>query len=98
VPIFGNDTTHSNPSRAGMKHKINQTLLDQLETLSAACPNGAYTNACPFRLLNMLSRPARLSLLNDMKLDQVYGLFDLAKGCSCPKDPRRTKTLESNAE
>lgn len=93
MPIYGGNTTRKNPNREGMKQKIDQKLLDELEALCDACPNGRYTNACPFRLLNTLSRPARRSLLKDMHLDQVNGLFDLAEGCACPKDPRKTNSL-----
>ncbi len=77
-----------------MKQKIDQTLLDQLEALCDACPNGRYTKGCPFRLLNTLSRPARRSLLKDMHLDQVGGLFDLAEGCTCPQNPRQASLLQ----
>ncbi|MCZ7592740.1 MAG: hypothetical protein M5U15_11615 [Kiritimatiellae bacterium] len=94
APIYGGDTTRRNPNREGMKQKIDQKLLDELEALCDACPNGRYTNACPFRLLNTLSRGARRSLLKGMHLDQVNGLFDLAEGCACPKDPRQSNIMQ----
>lgn len=81
-----------------MKQKIDQKLLDELETLCDACPKGAYLQGCPFRLLNTLLRPARRSLLKDMDLDQVYGLFDIVEGCACPKDPRRANILQKQSK
>lgn len=84
MPIFGGDTTTNSPDRMGMKQKIDQNLLNQLEQLCDACPNGAYLQGCPFRLLNTLSRASRVSLLKSMTVEQVQGLFDLVDGCACP--------------
>lgn len=93
MPNSGSDTTSPRENPAGMKEKINQALLDRLEALCDACPNGEYAKSCPFRLLHPISRPARSALLKDMYLDQVYSLFDLAECCACPKDPRRIQQI-----
>lgn len=73
------------------KKKIDPALLDRLEALCVACPNGGYASTCPFRLLNTLSHHTRRNLLEDMTLERVQSLFDLAEGCACPADLRKNE-------
>jgi hypothetical protein len=75
------------------KKKIDSALLAKLEALCAACPKGCYASTCPFRLLNTLSHHTRRSLLEDMTLERVHSLFDLAEICACPADSRKSEPV-----
>lgn len=66
-----------------------ESLLAALESVCTDCPKKAYIDTCPFRILSGISETSRVKLFGHMTIKDIYALFDLAKGCACPKDPRR---------
>jgi hypothetical protein len=63
-------------------------FVEELDFLTQHCPKGKYRETCPFQMLSGVSRSHRLTILTQMDLGQIEGLFALTGDCRCPNDPR----------